>query len=262
MGARRLAAGLSGRIGRVLALLAVAGLVACGAEKSPSRYVTPWRLSGAETVTVTARDDKTNLRLIKPMSGRGGGALYGAGSAAAGAMELGTGCEGIGCALMVPIVLGAAVIGAGVGAATSHSERETKAAAAALMQGLREVEMSPDLEAYLVGPGRVGPSGPNLRRGRSGAALLQLTTRIGLGLTGSRIDPDVVVTLYTSGTLRRGGSKVTVVWSQSGPPVSYFKLAANDAALFKTVVRSVAAKMAKQIRAELSLAVVQRAGAR
>ena len=103
----------------------MASLAACSAKKEQAPYVSPWRLSGAEMVAVSAVTDKSNLKFIQPRSGRGGGAAYGAGRAAAGAIEMGTGCDGIGCVLIIPIALGAAVVGGAVGAATSHSEEET-----------------------------------------------------------------------------------------------------------------------------------------
>ncbi len=247
-----------GQIGRVLSFLAVIGVVACGSsERKPSVYVTPWRLNGTETVSVSARDDKSNLRFLQPMSGRGGGALYGAGSAAAGALDMGTGCDGMGCALIVPIVLGAAVVGGTVGAATSHSKAETEAASASLMAALKAVEPSKDIMAHLIGSGRVRPDGPNLRRGSSGQATLKLTTRVQFTLTGSRVNPDMIVILYVSGTLR-SGTPVTVNWTHRSPPYNYWRLAENDAALFKKVLRAEASKMAKTVRSELSLAVTQR----
>ena len=236
-------------------LLTFAALSACARPQAPAAYVTPWKLTGAETVTVSARTDKSNLKFIQPRSGRGGGALYGAGAAAMGAMEMGTGCEGIGCGLIIPIALGAAVVGGAVGAATSHSEQETKAATAALIAALKEADPGRDLEAHVVGKGPVAPKGPKLRRGTSGRTLLRLKVQIHLGLTGSRIDPDVITALYVTGTLRNGsGAPVTVTWSHRSAPYSYFRLAENDGKLMRDVIRAEAAEVARLIRSEMYMA--------
>lgn len=240
---------------RWVLLLTFAALAACSKPQTPTAYVTPWKLTGAETVTVSARTDKSNLKFVQPQSGRGGGALYGAGAAAMGALDMGTGCEGIGCGLIIPIALGAAVVGGAVGAATSHSERETKAATAAIVAALKAADPGSDVAAYLVGKGPVAPKGPKLRRGTAGASLLRLKVQIHLGLAGSQIDPDVITALYVTGTLRNGsGAPVTVTWNHRSAPYSYFNLAENDGKLMRDVIRAEASEVAKLIRSELYMA--------
>ena len=231
--------------------------MACGPnEWSDKDYITPWKLSGAETVSVSAEDDKTKLNFLQPMSGRGGGALSGAGSGMARALEMGTGCEGIGCAIVLPIALGAGVVGGAVGAANSRSEQETEDAVAALVAEISAAEPSKYVEAYLLGNGPVQPKGPRLRKGEAGATTLKLTISMRFVFVGNRFNPDVVTSLQAIGTLRRGrsGTPVTVTWQHLSDPHSYFALAENDAKLMSEVIKAGSAELAKLIRSELSRA--------
>jgi hypothetical protein len=235
----------------------MSALLACGPNGGSDKdYITPWKLSGAETVIVSVKDDKSKLNFLRPMSGRGGGALSGAGSAVAGALEMGTGCEGIGCAIVLPIALGAGVVGGAVGAANSRSEQETEDAVAKLVAEIRAAEPSKYVEAYLLGSGPVQPNGPRVRKGMAGATTLKLTITMRFGFGGNRFNPDVVTSLQAIGTLRNGRSAtpVTVTWQYLSDPHSYFALAENDAKLMSEVIEAGSAELAKLIRSELSRA--------
>lgn len=239
----------------VAALLSVS-LAACGATSKPAQYKTPWRLSSKSVVTVESRRANGAISFKKPQSGAGKGALYGAGAGIGGALEMGTGCEGFGCFIILPIMVGAGIVGAGVGAASSHSKASTDKATESVKQAIRDARPWESLERYVVGKGPIPPSGPNLRAGTAGRTLLVLETQMQFPLMGMPTDPDMVVVIRTTGTLKTpGAAPLGVSWTHTSKPYDFHNLAANDGKLLRDVIKAETAEMAKQIRQELALAV-------
>lgn len=244
----------SGRLARLAGLLALVAATACAPRNATKAYVSPWMLTGRETIAVSVRNGDKTWSLPKPVPGAGRGASQGAGEALAGAWSDCSGDALVICILITPFAVAG---GAAVGAARSHTAAATESATASLLWAIQSTRPWRDVEAALLAKGRVQPSGPSLRRSTGGYPRLEVDTHMSFVPSGPRYDPMLTVVIYATGTLRMGPGQtpVTASWSERSGPYDFFDLAEDNGGPMRGAIHDAAVKSAGAIRGELALAV-------
>ena len=250
-----------GRLSQFIRTLVCSTLVlatACGSSLPKRAYQSPWVLKPTDTVNVSIESgapSPTDPR--RPIAGSAEGAAINARRVSGGIIEVGfsDGCDLGGCLVSIPLALVAAPFAALYGASASHSKEQVEATVAKIRNTVNRSRPWEDLEAGLIGNGRISDDGPFIKRGKSGRNRLILEI-VGFSLMtpGSDFNPDVVVVLQVSGRIEQSGrgAPVTLRWTESSVPMGFFEIGTSREAILDKAIRDTAQSIGVAIRKELA----------